>query len=126
MQGQMLPVKFRGSEGLTAVGSKHMLQARYGLTFQAVSPTRVRGMTGAKGAACSERDGVIVPQKRQWPDAGITLVTRGGPSFLAHSVVVAYIAKLVKKTTFYFFYGMSDYRFFSDKAAGIVHARKLA
>jgi len=49
------------------------------------------------------------------------LVTRGGPSFLAHSVVVAYIAKLVNKPTFYFIYGMSDYGFFSDKAAGIVH-----
>ena len=44
-------------------------------------------------------DGVIVPRKRQWPDSGIALVTRGGPSFLAHSVVVAYIAKLVKKNT---------------------------
>ena len=66
-------------------------------TFQAVSPTWVRGMTGAKGAACSERDGVIVPRKRQLPDAGIALVTRGGPSFLAHSVVVAYIAEVVKK-----------------------------
>jgi hypothetical protein len=54
-------------------------------------------MTGAKGAACSERDGVIVPRKCQWPDAGIALVTRGGPSFWAHSVVVAYIAKMVKK-----------------------------
>jgi len=79
-------------------------------------------MTGTKGAACSERDGVIVPRKRQWPDAGIALVIRGGPSFLAHSVVVAYIAKLVKKTTFYIFInGMSDYGFLSDKAAGIVH-----
>jgi hypothetical protein len=45
-------------------------------------------------------DGVIVPRKRQWPDADIALVTRGRPSFLAHSVVVAYIAKLVKKNTF--------------------------
>ena len=31
-----------------------------------------------KGAVYSERDGVIVPRKRQWPDAGIALVTRGG------------------------------------------------
>ena len=27
--------------------------------------------------ACSERDGVIVPRKRQWPDAGMYPVTRG-------------------------------------------------
>jgi hypothetical protein len=39
-------------------------------------------MTGAKGAACSERDGVIGPRKRQWPDAGIARVTRGGLVFL--------------------------------------------
>ena len=49
------------------------------------------------------------------------LVTRGGPSFWAHSVIVAYIAKLVRKTTFYFFYGMSGHGFISDKAAIIVH-----
>jgi len=31
-----------------------------------------------KEAACLERDGVIVPRKRQWPDAGSFPVMRGG------------------------------------------------
>ena len=47
-----------------------------------ISPTRVyAGMTGDhKGAACLERDvGILRPsRKRQWPDAGIARVTRGG------------------------------------------------
>ena len=42
------------------------------------SPTRDRGMTGAKERFISERDGVIIPRNRQWPDAGIALVTHGG------------------------------------------------
>ena len=41
-------------------------------------PLVVTGRPAAKGAACSERDGVIVPRKRQWPDAGMYPVTRGG------------------------------------------------
>ena len=59
------------------------------------SPTRVRGMTDAKERFISERDGVIVPRKRQWPDAGIPLVTRGGMKKYAHDVIVDSIAKLV-------------------------------
>jgi hypothetical protein len=39
---------------------------------------RVAELQGYKGAACSERDGAIVPRKRQWPDGGHYPVTRGG------------------------------------------------
>jgi hypothetical protein len=52
-------------------------------------------MTDAKERFISERDGVIVPRKRQWPDAGIPLVTRGGMKKYAHDVIVDSIAKLV-------------------------------
>jgi len=42
------------------------------------SRVREGGRPAAKGAACLERDGIIVPRKRQWLDAGSFPVMRGG------------------------------------------------
>jgi len=53
------------------------------------SPTRDRGMTGGTKERLSfSGSGVIVPRKRQQPHAGIAPVTRCGPSFFAHIVIL--------------------------------------
>ncbi len=44
----------------------------------------------AKERLGSERDGVIVAGKRQWPDAGISLGTGGGLFFLTSKLLEAF------------------------------------
>ncbi|KAM3576428.1 hypothetical protein VYU27_001778 [Nannochloropsis oceanica] len=55
-----------------ALGCEH-----FGVQAPALSTLSV-SFTAAKGAACLERDGVIVSRKHQWPDAGSFPVMRGG------------------------------------------------
>jgi len=52
----------------------------------------VEGLRGVKEEAAPYKGKAM---QRQWPDAGISLVTRGRPYFLAHIVIVYSIDKLV-------------------------------
>ena len=60
---------------------------------------------GHKGAACLERDvGVLNrAEKRQWPDAGISRVTRGGLVYIPYCVGDHILQILVTLTFFLFF-----------------------
>ena len=48
--------------------------------------------SSAKERLGSERDGVIVAEKCQWPDPGISLGTGGGVFFLYTNVLEAFFA----------------------------------